>query len=265
MEQEVIEEEVSLFDDGGQPEPQAAEVAPEEKDETPAIPEKFQGKSMEDVIQSYVNLEKEYGNKSNEIGELRKLTDQILLNQAQQQQAPARQAEDINEDVGFDDFIEDPKLAVNKALETNPTIQRLEQHIEAQAVDASRQALLSAHPDAEAVVASPEFQNWIAESPGRAQMLQAAHVNRNVDVAVDMLNMYKQTKQVTNDEAVTERDAKAKADLKRASVETGGRPSGGTKKVYRRAELIELKLRDPARYEAMRDEIHQAYAEKRVR
>lgn len=270
MEEEIQEVEVSLFDESGKPRADAkvAEVEAPKKDEAPAfeIPDKFKDKSLEDVVQSYVNLEKEYGNKSNEVGELRKLTDQILLNQTQaHRQTPAYEPE-INEDVGLDDFINDPSQAVSKALAANPVIQRMSKTLEAQEAQASRQVLLAKHPDADEVVASPEFQSWVQESPGRLQMLQSAHINRNVDVASDMLDLYKQTKVATNEEAVEERGAKAKGALKKATVEVGGAgPTNSKKPIFKRSELIELKLRDPQRYEAMRDVIHEAYADKRVR
>jgi hypothetical protein len=268
MEPEVIEEEVSLFEDGGEkttesPEPKQADPSQDDKPKF-EVPDKFKDKSFEDVVESYINLEKMNGNMANEVGDLRKLTDQILLNQAQQSVQRVPEAEDVNDDVGLDDFIDDPAAAVNAALAQNPTIKRLEQTIEKNEQDASRSALLARHADADTLVASPEFQAWLNESPGRRAMLQSAHVNRNVDVAIDMLDMYKATKQATNEEAVAERDARAKGDLKKAAVESGGSPST-TRKVYRRSELIELKLRDPARYEAMRDEIHAAYAEGRVK
>lgn len=272
MEQEVIEEEVSLFDEkGGTPveqELEAAKVAEAEtqKEEAPAfeMPDKFKDKSLEEVVQSYVHLEKEYGNKSNEVGDLRKWADTLLQAQTSAPTAIPQQEEDINE-VGFDDFIEDPASAVNKALASNPTIQALEQHIQGQHADASRQALLQAHPDADQIVQDPAFNAFLNEVPGRLQALQDAHINGKVAVASDMLTLYKQTKVVANEEAVTERDAKAKGDLKKASVEKGGRGSGNTKPVFKRSELIELKMRDPQRYEAMKDVIHKAYADKRVR
>lgn len=269
MEEEVMEE-VSLFEEDGQPKehhtPEAVEAAPE-MDEAPAfeVPDKFKDKSMEDVIQSYVNLEKEYGNKTNEVGELRKWADTLLQAQTSQQpQHPLQaQVEDIN-DVGFEDFVDDPKTAVNKALESNPTIRKIEEQMAQQKLQSSRAQLLEAHPDADEIVATPEFNRWMMESPGRAQILQQAHVTNNVAVASDMLNLYKATVQATNEEAVTERNAKAKGDLKKANVETGGSPSS-SKKIYKRSELIELKITNPQRYEAMKDEIHKAYAEKRVR
>ena len=52
--------------------------------------------------------------------------------------------------------------------------------------------------------------------------------------------------------------------LKAAAVDTGG--SGeSSKRVYRRADLIRLRMTDPARYEALESEIMTAYAEGRVK
>ena len=53
-------------------------------------------------------------------------------------------------------------------------------------------------------------------------------------------------------------------NLKAAATDTGG--SGeSSKRVYRRADLIRLRMTDPARYEALSDEIMTAYAEGRVK
>ena len=38
-----------------------------------------------------------------------------------------------------------------------------------------------------------------------------------------------------------------------------------TKPIYRRADLIRLRMQDPVRYDSMADDILQAYAEGRVR
>jgi hypothetical protein len=47
-------------------------------------------------------------------------------------------------------------------------------------------------------------------------------------------------------------------------VQQGGTGETG-KPVYRRADLIRLRMQDPTRYESMADEILNAYAEGRVR
>ncbi len=227
------------------------------------MPEKFKGKSIEDVVKSYQNVEQALGNKSNEVGELRKLTDQILLNQATATQQPAAPV-DINNDVGFNDFVEDPRNAVNRVLDDNPRLKALEESVQARTNQLSRDALLKAHTDADQVVASPEFQSWLGESPVRTRMLQEAHVNSDVAVASDILDMFKSTRKAATDNAVDERDAIAKGDLKKATVEKGRR-STSTKPIYKRTELIQMKMYDPRRYEVMSPEINLAYAEGRVK
>jgi len=263
VEQEL--EEVSLFDDDVKVKDDPVDTAPKEE-EAPAfvVPEKFAGKSMEDVISSYVNLEKEFGNKSNEVGELRKLTDQILLNQASQGRPSTDDQEDINDDVGFNDFVDDPRTAVDKVLSSNPRLQKLEKEFDTNARAVSRKALLEVHSDADDVVASPQFQEWVAESPFRGRMLQEAHVNRDVAVASDLLDMYKTTRKAATDNAIDERNAIAKDGLRKATVERGTVGSK-TKPVFKRSELIQLKMTNPRRYESMSAEINLAYAEKRVK
>ena len=261
VEQEL--EEVSLFDNNEQPVKAVEEVTPVVDKPSFDMPEKFAGKSVEDVVESYINLEKALGSKANEVGELRKLTDQILLNQASQGQQFAA-PEDINDDIGFDDFIDNPSIAVDRVLKNNPRMQALEKELETNATAVSRKALHARHKDADEVVATPEFQKWVGESAGRSRMLNEAHINRDVDVAADILDMYKNTRKAATDNAIEERDAIAKGDYKKAAVIKGGAPVS-TKKMYRRAELIQLKIRDPQRYEAMSGEIHKAYAEGRVK
>jgi hypothetical protein len=52
--------------------------------------------------------------------------------------------------------------------------------------------------------------------------------------------------------------------MKAATVDVGG--AGETsRKVYRRADLIKLRMTDPDRYMQMSDEIMQAYSEGRVK
>jgi hypothetical protein len=268
MEPEVVEEEVSLFEEesGEQEAPATEQPSTELEDENKfEIPTKFAGKSLEDVIQSYVNVEKELGRKSNEVGELRKLTDQILKNQVEQgsHRRDEYQA-DINDEVDFDDFLSNPVQAVDRVLQENPRIRKLEQELNQRTTDASRRALLDRHKDADEIVSSPQFQKWAQESPGRLRMLQEAHSNFDVDIASDLIDVYKTTRKVGTEEAVVERDSIAKADLKKAQVETGRSPVE-TKKYFKRSELIQLKIQNPARYSAMYPEIEKAYAEGRVK
>ena len=61
-------------------EPEETLEAGEAETQEPAfeVPDKFSGKSVEDIVKSYQNLEQELGRKSQEIGELRNLSDSFL-------------------------------------------------------------------------------------------------------------------------------------------------------------------------------------------
>ena len=52
--------------------------------------------------------------------------------------------------------------------------------------------------------------------------------------------------------------------MKAATVDVGG-TGESSRKVYRRADLIKLKMTDPQRYEDMQPEIMAAYSEGRVK
>jgi len=256
-------EEVDVLDDN--PENQAIEEEEVgfEEEETPSyeVPEKFRGKSFEDVVEAYTNLEKEHGRKANEVGELRKLTDEILKKQLEEAQTPK---ETVQEDLGFDDLVDNPAEAIDKALNKNPRLKAMEETLNRERAEKAAQVVKAAHEDAEELVRSTEFNSWLRESPVRANILLQARDSFDAAAMNDLLTLYKTTRQSAVEDAKTARDTKAKADLKRAAVEKGS-PRSAKKKVYKRSELIQLRINNPNKYDAMAEEIRQAYAEGRVR
>jgi hypothetical protein len=83
-----------------------------------------------------------------------------------------------------------------------------------------------------------------------------------------LLSTYKELKQIkaTQQQQLSNAvETKAQETaLRAAAVDVGG--SGEvSKKIYRRADLIKLKMTDPDRYMALQDEIMAAYAENRVK
>jgi len=258
------EEIVNLFDEGNEQPiegPEPLEVEPE----TPEfeVPEKFSGKSLEDVITSYTNLESEYGRKNNEVGELRKLTDDILRNQATQGN-PADEFTNESVDGDYNDFFENPSEAVDKAINENPRLKALEDKLLKDAQATSHAELLALHSDADEVVASAGFNEFIQKSPSRLKQLQDAHNTHDVAAADDLITFYKMQSGTVRQDAIAERDATASAELKTASVEKG-QPNAESKPYYRRAELIRLKVSDPERYAKMSPSIMAAYADGRVK
>ncbi|SVE46035.1 uncharacterized protein METZ01_LOCUS498889, partial [marine metagenome] len=137
-------QEAAQFTDINQEAPPPVEQPELETEQSFEVPDKFQGKSMEDVISSYENLEKELGRKGQEIGELRKLTDGILQQQLTTTQSGTEAQDDNTEDI---DFFDDPDKAVSKAIENHPKFREFEEQQKVQAASATTTQLKSAHPD----------------------------------------------------------------------------------------------------------------------
>lgn len=263
-------EEVNLFDEDNRPVTPVARKADDVADDLEAegnqyqdeptgfvVPDKFKDKSLEDVITSYTNLESQYGRTTNENGELRKLTDEILKQGMNENSA--------DKEVGFDDFVDDPSAAIEKALSRNPRLQAMERRIADETQSQAHAAVVSAHSDADQIVASSEFQEWVMSSPSRQQRFADASNSYDAEAASDLITLYKAQTLDANVAATTERDAKAKKGLKAATTETGRVAAGEVRKVYKRAELIKLKQYHPQKYSAMEPEIMLAYQEGRVK
>ena len=243
---------------------EATEVETEE--ETPEVPDKFAGKSVEDIIKSYQNLEQELGRKSQEIGELRQLSDSFLKAEvARSTSGNNLQAENSNTETE-EDFFEDPNKSVNSLIENHPKFQEFQQFQAQQQAEASKVKLEQAHPDFMDIVQDTGFQNWVQSSKFRTDLFQQADAY-NYDAADELLTHWKErsmidkTAEVQEQQKATRKKAlkTGKSESKVSSESTAG------KKTYRRADLIRLKTQDPQRYADLADEIYAAYAEGRVK
>jgi len=237
-------------------------------EETPqpesTIPEKFAGKSTEELVEMYQNVEKMMGKQASEVGEQRKLIQSLMESQNRAAEATPPTEETTNFD---DDFYTDPTQAVNKAIENHPDLVEARKERKIQQQQHQVGVLEKAYPDWQDRVASKEFQDWVGSSEIRQEMFKKADSDYRPDYAIelfdmfDKVNMIDKTKEVQKQE--TEKRDKA---LKATSTETRSTSESiGGKKVYRRADLINLQVTDPSRYASLADEIQSAYAEGRVK
>lgn len=231
------------------------QIEEQAKEEIPAVPDKYRGKAIEDVVRMHQEAEKLIDRQAREVGEVRKLADELLRSQLYKKPEEEKPPEV--------DFFENPKEAIRQAVETNPKVIAAEQYAIGIQREQAKQKLAQLHPDFGNIVQDSEFSEWINTSKIRKQLFNQAEAY-DVDAADELLSTYKALKSVRQRQ-VSEVDKTARTQaLKAASVDTGG--SGeGSKKIYRRADLIQLKLRDPQAYAARQEEIDLAYQEDRVR
>ena len=219
------------------------------------LPEKYKGKSVEDIVKMHQEAEKLIGRQGREVLEVRKLADELIKSQL----APKVEVEKPK-DI---DFFENPQEAIRQQIENNPRVLAAEQYAKQVQLEQSRRKLVELHPDVEDVVKDEAFREWVNASKIRKQLFQQAD-EYDVDAANELLSTYKELKTVKQKKVETVDNVARDKSLKAASVDSGG--SGeSTRKIYRRADLIRLNMRDPEKYASMADEIMLAYREGRVK
>ena len=115
------------------------------------LPEKYQGKSVEDLVQMHQELEKFSGKQSTEVGELRKVVDNYIQTELSNQPAPQQQQQE-DDDV---DFFVDPQNAVNRAIDNHPKIKEAQAYTQQAKQQATLSQLKSNHPEICLLYTSP--------------------------------------------------------------------------------------------------------------
>jgi len=232
----------------------------EQPQEESSLPEKYQGKSLEDVVQMHQEAEKLLGRQSSEVGELRKVVDDYI-SQSITTTAPQQYVEP-EDDI---DYFTDPQAAVNRAIENHPKIREAEQYTAQYKKQSSLATLQTKHPDMQDILNDNGFAEWIKASKIRTQLFVQADQQYDADAADELFSLWKERKTVAQQTANVEKQAR-KQTLKAANTGNArGSAEGSRKKVYRRADIIKLMRTDPDRYQALSDEIMAAYAEGRVK
>ena len=202
--------------------------------------------------------EKVIGRQAQEVGEVRKLADELI------KQNLGAKSQPVEKEEPEVDFFEDPKKAIHKTIETHPDVLAAREASAQFRVLQAKQKLAQTHPDYEQVVKNEDFTNWVKSSPIRIGLYAKADAEADFDAANELLSTYKELRGVRTKQVEQQASASRQQTMKAAQVDSGG-TGEGSKRVYRRADLIRLKMTDPARYDALSDEIMAAYAEGRVK
>ena len=222
------------------------------------IPNFYRDKSLEDVIKMHQEANKLIDRQGKEVGEIRKLADELI------KQNLSSNKQSIKEEAPEVDFFENPKEAIRQTVDNHPDVVAGRQAAHDFKRMQIQQKLAQEHPDYGQVASDPDFANWVKSSPVRINLFAKADGEFDYDSANELLTTYKQLRGVKAKQTSDAGEATRKTNLKAAGVDIGGSGESG-KRVYRRADLIRLKMTDPNRYEALSDEIMQAYADGRVK
>jgi hypothetical protein len=228
------------------------------------LPEKYRGKSAIDIAKMHQEAEKLIGRQANEVHEVRSLADQLLK---QQLDSNAKVKPPIEESLE-DDFFADPASAVNRQVEKHPAVLEARQAALEMKKMKTAQQLSTKHPDFATVASDAGFQDWVKSSAIRLNLFAKADAEYDFESADELLSTYKELRQIKQQNQNTQTaavESKAQEQAMRAATVDVGGAGETSRKVYRRADLIKLRMTDPDRYMQMSDEIMQAYSEGRVK
>ena len=245
------------------------------------LPEQYRGKSASQIAKMHREAQELIGRQGAELGKARRLLDEKirvdLEERAAKKAAAAPAAAAPAEDTEAE-FFAKPHEAVDKRISGHPSIKKAEEaarRFDEAAAATGRQSSASKfkelHPDATEILKDQGFRDWIVADPVRRALLKRANDQFDVAAGNSLFRTWKELKaaRTPTAEQVAATAAKKKQALKDVAVPSGGNaaPSdvaaGG--KIYRRADIRKLMVNDPKRYEALADELAEAYRTGRVR
>ena len=232
------------------------------------IPDRFKDKSIEDVIKSYTELEKAYSRQGNDLGEYRKLSEQLL---SLESASGSKQTETQSEDISIDALYDDPKGTIEKVV--SQRVSGLEQQLHQERFNDRLSQMSSKYDGWQEEVRTPEFVNWVQEwanTPVRQRLVMAGDQG-DLDAAEEVLLSYYEKKQLAQQAKQSERKAKRDADLAKGMLESGSPDSPESDTTFSRKKLLDLRIRakqgDRKATEFLKEnqvDIARAYAEGRL-
>jgi hypothetical protein len=229
------------------------------------VPEKYKGKSLDDIIHMHAEAERKASRIANELGQVR-----------QQLQSRQEVKEPERKEVKVDDLLEDPESAVDTLVSQNPVVKKINSTVEDLERDLHRRSFESKHPTFSNDLQDEKFMEWLGQNPVRRALAEAAdkYDYQAADALWDMWGERKAILAEAEESKVKRAAEKKAAALKAGTLESGnGTPTESTK-VWSRAEIRSLKERallgdrkaaaivnDP-KWQA---DVYTAYQEKRVK
>jgi len=220
---------------------ESAQGAQDRKDNLASeIPERFAGKSPEEISKSYVELERKFSQQGNDLGALRKTVDEFI----QLKSNADKQEEDLEKQetpTTLDDIYADPDTAIRKVIESEAgeRIAKLEEQLAQQKVAEDVGRLDVEFPGWRAESQKPEFAEWVQKDPIRLQTALMASQQNNAAAARSVISTWYEVQSATKAREQLTRDSK----LRDATLESGGGThSGGGERTFSRRELMDTRV-----------------------
>ena len=247
--EETVESQKALTSEEVLPENADAEATEEIK-----VPDKYKGKSIEDVIAMHQNAEKEIGRQANEVGTYRELVSSLTDVKRTNDLSQADTTEETQPvEVTSDDLFDNPTDAIKRVVErvVQESIAPLQQNQVNTELAAEVQALANDFPDAEALGTDPEFNDFVTRAPHRIADATAWIETKDVNAARRLLTDFKEFKGLRAPVQKDEAESNSGVEAARKAATESGRSSSGAKSVKKlsKREVMKVFNNDRDRYD----------------
>ena len=197
MQEEDLQQDLDFTPDevGEEPAKEEEQVEAQTPEEQPAVevkpesvlPDKYKGKTVEELAKMHQEAEKLIGKHAQEVGEHRKFFDEMMKRELLQKKAqqPTDEDEDPNEK-----FFKKPTEAMDDYLANHPTIKQAQEQALIMKAQTAQQ-LQQQFPDYVQVIQTPEFKQWVDASPIRQKLYDDADGGYDVAAAAELISTWK--------------------------------------------------------------------------
>lgn len=235
------------------------------------IPAKYEGKTVEDLIDMHQNAERLNSRQGAEVGQLRRMTDELL-----NLRKTTTQVTEERKPVTVDALLHDPEKAISDAVANSPLARRAEAAEQRSAILEQRileTEFSGKHKTVQNDINDPAFLEWVNKNPLRVALAASAakegDANRYV-AANNLWDLWDEHKELIGGKtaATLGKGKTVPNTVKSAPAESRGKPT------WSRAKLMELRIKvqqgDQAAIARFKDpafeaRMNEAYAEGRVK
>lgn len=221
-----------------------AQSKPKTRNIPDSVARRFDGKSLDDVLESYAELQVMSSRQGEDLGKLRKTVDQLLELQSHTiaQPSPQDTAKPVK-GITSDELYTDPDTSIRRVVkdeskETAERLERLEAALTQREVALNKQGLESKYEGWEQEIATPEFQNWVQSSPAKLRLYAAAN-QYDFASANDLLELWYEKK---GSRQQVQNDVERERQFRDATLETSSPTTLDVAETYSRSDLMEKRI-----------------------
>jgi len=232
------------------------------------LPEKYRGKSVEDVAKMHMEAERDRSRIANELGAARQIADQLLGLERARPDTPRKERQPVT----TDELLTNPDDVLERAVADSPTVSKALERVDRLERDLTQREFELNYPNYKKDIEDPAFAEWIKANKVRTALGTAAN-SGNYEAATSLWSLWEEKKQ--DMKQVKEADKTKKRQQEKDGILEGASSRGGDiEKEYSRADFMMLhrkaiagdpvskaKWNDP-NFQRLREK---AYAEGRVK